>query len=113
MDFSKVLANVGTKLQEAKALSNQLAQKKAAETKPSASGTGVHSPGSFGVNVETQPASMRMAGGVGMQKLAATLIHTGVNKYVMPQAENFMNNIATDIKEGIAEKGKRRAIGGY
>jgi hypothetical protein len=104
MDFSKVLGNVGNKLQEAKALGNELAQKKAAETKPSASGTGVHSPGSFGVNADTQPATMRMAGGVGLQKLAATVIHTGINKYVMPQVEKGMKGLAQKIKTDLNNK---------
>ena len=40
--------------------------------------------------LDTQPATMRMAGGVGLQKLAATVIHTGINKFVMPQVEKSL-----------------------
>ena len=112
MDLSS-LKGIVNKLEQTKALGWELAQRKAAKTMPSSSGTGVHSPGSFGVNANTKPASVRMAGGIGMQKLAATLIHSGLNKYVLPQADRFMNNIATDIKEGIAENKPKRAISGY
>ena len=113
MDLGKTINSIGNSLQKAKRLGNNLAQKKAAETKLSKSGTGVHSPGSFGVNIDTQPATARMAGGVGLQKLAATVIHTGINKYAMPQIDKFMTNIAEDIKKGSAKGTKAKAIAGY
>jgi hypothetical protein len=104
MDAGKVLESIGSSLTRAKNLGTDLAAAKARETKPSASGTGVHSPGSFGVNAETQPANVRMAGGVGLQKLAATVIHTGVNQYVMPQIEKGMNGLAQKIKTDLQNK---------
>ncbi len=113
MDLGKTINGIGSSLQKAKNWSIDHAQKKAAETKPSKSGTGVHSPGSFGVNVDTQPATMRMAGGVGLQKLAATVIHTGINKYAMPQIDKFMTNIATDIRKGAAKGVSKKTKAGY
>ena len=113
MDLGKTINSIGNSLQKAKRLGNNLAQKKAAETKPSKSGTGVYSPGSFGVNVDTQPATMRMAGGVGLQQLASTVIHTGINKYAMPQIDKFMTNIATDIKKGAAKGVSKKTKAGY
>ena len=104
MDLGKTINSIGNSLQKAKRLGNNLAQKKAAETKPSKSGTGVHSPSSFGVNADAQPATARMAGGVGLQKLAATVIHTGINKFVMPQVEKSMNGLVQNIKKDLQNK---------
>ena len=104
MDAGKVLQSIGSNLTKAKNLSVDLASAKAKASKPSKSGTGVHSPSSFGVNADTQPATARMAGGVGLQKLAATLIHTGINKYVMPQVEKSMNGLAQKIKTDLNNK---------
>lgn len=104
MDFGKAISNIGNQLEKAKTLGNELAQKKAANTMPSKSGAGVHTPGSFGVSVDTQPATMRMAGGIGLQKLAATVIHTGINKFVMPQVEKQMKGLATKLKKDLNNK---------
>jgi len=113
MDIGKTLSGISDSLVKAKNYTVRHANKKAAETLPSKSGTGVHSPSSFGVNANTQPATARMAGGVGLQKLAATVIHTGINKYAMPQIDKFMTNIAEDIKKGSAKGTKAKAIAGY
>ena len=112
MDIGQAFKDLGSNLNKAKDKSHALAIKKARTTLPQ-SGTGTHSPGSFGVGVDTQPATMRMAGGVGLQKLAATVIHTGINKYAMPQIDKFMTNIAEDIKKGSAKGTKPKAIAGY
>lgn len=115
MDLKKSLQGIAGSLVNAKNMANDLAQKKGSATQMSKSGTGVHSPGSFGVSAEggAPPASARMAGGVGLQKLAATVIHTGINKYVMPNAEKFMKNIAEDIKQGAAKGVSKKVKGGY
>jgi len=104
MDLNQTLKNIGNNFVKAKNLSTDLAIAKGNATKPSKSGTGVHSPGSFGVNADTQPANMRMAGGVGLQKLAATVIHTGINKFVMPKIEQGMNGLAQKIKTDLNNK---------
>jgi hypothetical protein len=104
MDAGKLLKSIGSSLTRAKNLSTDLAAAKARSTKPPKSGTGVHSPGSFGVNAETQPANVRMAGGIGLQKVAAHLIHTGVNKFVMPQVEKQMQGLAEKIKTDLNNK---------
>ena len=104
MDLNKTINNIGKSLVKAKNLGNDLAQAKAASTKPSRTGTGIHSPGSFGVNTATQPATMRMAGGVGLQKLAATVIHTGINKFIMPEVDKQMKGLANKIKTDLNNK---------
>lgn len=104
MDANNLFKNIGNTLTKAKNLSTDLAIAKARSTKPSKSGTGVHSPVSFGVNADTQPANARMAGGVGLQKLAATVIHTGINQFVMPQIEKGMNGLARQIKTDLNNK---------
>ncbi len=104
MDIAKTLGGIGESLVRAKNYTVRHAKKKAEETLPSKSGTGVHSPSSFGVNANTQPATARMAGGVGLQKLAATVIHTGINKFVMPQVEKSMNGLVQNIKRDLQNK---------
>lgn len=115
MDLQKTIGGIGKSLVNAKNMSHDLALKKASATQLPKSGTGVHSPGSFGVSVETgaPPATARMAGGVGLQKLAAAAIHTGISKYAMPQIDKFMTNIAEDIKKGAAKGVTKKAKAGY
>jgi len=115
MDLKKAISGIGSSLVNAKNMSHDLALKKASATQMSKSGTGLHSPGSFGVSAEAgaPPATARMAGGVGLQKLAATVIHTGINKYAMPQIDKFMTNIAEDIKKGAAKGVTKKAKAGY
>ncbi len=104
MDIGKTLSGIGDGLVKAKDYTFNHAMKKAEGRTLSRSGTGVHSPRSFGVNANTQPATMRMAGGVGLQKLAATLIHTGVNEYLMPHIEKGMSGLANKIKTDLNNK---------
>ena len=111
MDLGKTIKNAANTLVRAKNLSKDLAIAKAESTKPSNSGTGVHSPGSFGVNATTQPATARMAGGVGLQKLAATVVHTGINKFIMPQVDKHMKGLADSIKSDLKNQ-QHLSIGG-
>jgi len=104
MDANRLLKNIGNSLSKAKNLSTDLAIAKAKSTKPSASGTGVHSPSSFGVNADAQPVNARMAGGIGLQKLAATVIHTGINRFVMPEIEKGMNGLARKLRTDLNNK---------
>ena len=69
-------------------------------------GTGVHSPGSFGVSASSGAPSVspRMAGGIGLQKLAAAVIHKGIDHFVMPAVENQMSKIVKNIKSDVQMK---------
>ena len=104
MDIKNTLKNLGDNLVKAKDLGYKLSKEKAAATTFPRSGTGMHGPSSFGVNANTQPATARMAGGVGLQKVAATLIHTGINKFIMPEVDKQMKNLATKIKSDLTSK---------
>lgn len=111
MDLEKTIKNAANTLVNAKNLSKDLAMAKAESAKPSNSGTGAHSPGSFGVNANTQAATARMAGGIGLQKLASTVIHTGINKYIMPQVDKHIKDLADGIKTDLKNK-QHLSIGG-
>tara|TARA_B100001559_G_C16085983_1_gene432482 strand:- start:48 stop:395 length:348 start_codon:yes stop_codon:yes gene_type:complete len=115
MDLIAKMKGLGNALVNAKELGTELAVKKASGTKLSKSGTGVHSPGSFGVSAETgaPPTTARMAGGIGLEKLAATLIHTGVNEYLMPHVERSLNNVAEDIRGGLKKGVTKKIKAGY
>ena len=106
MDLKKLITDAGNSLVKAKNYTTKATIEKARNSGMSKSGTGVHSPTSFGVSGETgaPPGSARMAGGIGLQKVAASLIHTGINKYVMPEVEKRMQGLAQNIKSDLQQK---------
>lgn len=106
MDLKKLIGEAGNQLVKAKNYTTKATQEKAKNLGMSKSGTGVHSPTSFGVSAETgaPPVSARMAGGIGLQKVAATLIHTGVNKYLMPEIDKQLKGVANNIKKDLQIK---------
>jgi hypothetical protein len=113
MDLKKLITDAGNSLAKAKNYTTKATIEKARNSGMSKSGTGVHSPGSFGVSAETgaPPVSARMAGGIGLQKVASSLIHTGINQYVMPELEKRMQGLAQNIKSDLQQK-KHVAKGG-
>lgn len=106
MDLVKLIGDAGNQLVKAKNYTTKATQEKAKNLGMSKSGTGVHSPTSFGVSAETgaPPVSARMAGGIGLQKVAATLIHTGINQYVMPEIDKQLKGVANNIKKDLQIK---------
>ena len=107
MDAQNILAGIGKNLTKAKDATAEHYMNK--NTAPSRSGTGMFGPSSFGVNakVGAPPVSARMAGGMGLQKIANTLIHKGLNEHVMPAINNQMKKVVNDIKIK-----KHKALGG-
>ena len=89
--------DIGKLLNKAKEFTVDEAIKRGNNRQMSKSGTGTHSPRSFGVGNATPP-TMRMAGGVGMQKLVNTLVHRGINQFVMPKVDEALQGLAEGIR---------------
>ena len=112
MDAGNILASIGGSLNKAKDFTAKATKEKAESTGVSNTGSsGAQSPKSFGVNarVGAPPATMRMAGGIGLQRVASTVISKGINEFVMPAVDKQMSRIVNGIKADIETKNHYKA----
>jgi MOSC domain-containing protein YiiM len=97
MNPKDLLNEVGWQLNKAKQYTHDHYAEKGFKKK-SKSGTGMLGRNAVGMNT-TGPVTPRMAGGLGIRQVVNTLIHTGLNKTVMPAVEEKLNNMARNMRE--------------
>ena len=97
MDLKKFVEDAAWNLKKAKQYTNDHYAEKGFKKK-SKSGTGMLGRNSVGMNTQG-PVTPRMAGGLGIRQVVNTLIHTGLNKTVMPAVEEKLHNMARNKRE--------------
>ena len=95
MDLKKLMSDTGYHLNQAKQKAVDHYDQKA--IKIPKTGTGLHSPRSFGVGQPAAPTP-RMAAGVGATKIISSLVHSALGDHVLPKLETSLQNLIANHK---------------